>query len=84
MHITKLKEKYGDSIILGINPKALLPDASENMQREAAAKFEDKFCQPGKPITIGISAMMMGVFFREELNKLSRIKYSVETAKSTI
>ncbi|KPU45586.1 uroporphyrinogen decarboxylase (URO-D) [Oxobacter pfennigii] len=71
-----LYEKYGDKIILGIIPDPLNPDASEEEQRAAAAKYVEKFCQPGKPSLLGFyAAPMLTPAFREEVYKLSRIRY---------
>ncbi|KPU45850.1 uroporphyrinogen decarboxylase (URO-D) [Oxobacter pfennigii] len=70
-------EKYGDKLVIGVVPDPLPPDATEAEQREAAAKFVEKFCKPGKPATIGYSgAAVLTPAYREELYKLSRTKYS--------
>ena len=72
-----LYEKYGDQIVIGAIPDPLEPDASEEEQRAAAARFVDKFCHPGKAATFSFYGMMtLTPAFREELYKLSRIKYS--------
>lgn len=71
-----LYEKYGDQIVLGVLPDPVDPEASEAEQREAAAKFVEKFCQPDKPCTINNTFLAtMTPAYREELYKLSRIKF---------
>ena len=71
-----LYEKYGDQIVNAVIPDPLEPEASEEEQRAAAAKFVDQFCQPGKAATISFYALpTLTPTFREELYKLSRIKY---------
>jgi hypothetical protein len=71
-------EKYGDKIVLGVNPDPFDPaTTSEAEQRALARKFVDKFCKPGKPSYIsyyGVGALTNA--FREELYKYSRTKLS--------
>lgn len=74
--IPMLFEKYGDRIVLGAIPDPIEPDASEEEQRAAAERFVERFCRPGKAATISFYGMMaLTPSFREELYKLSRIKY---------
>jgi glutathione S-transferase len=70
-----LYEKYGDKLIIGINPPLLPSDATEDQQRAAAADFVES-------IATGINAMLnfyamalLTPAFREELYRLSRIKF---------
>ncbi|KPU42816.1 methylcobalamin:coenzyme M methyltransferase [Oxobacter pfennigii] len=72
-----LYEQYGDKIILGVLPNPLSPDATEAEQREAAANFVEKFCNPDKPCFLHRMATITPAF-REEAYKLSRIKFSGE------
>ena len=74
----KIYEEYGDQIIISVAPEVTFdPEtATEEEQRAAAAEFVEKYCQDGKPATLGFGAMaMMTPAFREELYKLSRMKY---------
>ncbi|KPU44404.1 uroporphyrinogen decarboxylase (URO-D) [Oxobacter pfennigii] len=73
-----LYEKYGDKIIIGVIPDQFDPmTTSEADQRAAAAKYVEKFCKPGKPSILNFyGAPVLTPAFREELYKLSRIKYS--------
>ncbi len=71
-----LYDKYGDRIVVGVMPDPLDPDASEEEQRAAAARFVDKFSRPGKASTINFYGIMtLTPVFREELYRLSRIKF---------
>lgn len=73
-----LYDKYGDQIIIGVIPDQFDPETtSEEEQRAAAAEYVEKFCKPGKPSMISFyGAAALTPVFREELYKLSRIKYS--------
>jgi len=73
-----LYNNYGDKIIFGITPESIAPDTSEEAQRAAAAKFLDDFAKPGKPVTIRFYSTSgpMTNAYREELYKLSRMKFS--------
>lgn len=72
-----LYEKYGDQILIGINPEPFPEDAPEDEQREAAADFVEKYCNPDKPAALNFYAMsMLTPAFLEELYRLSRIKFS--------
>ena len=72
-----LYDKYGDQIVLGVIPEQFDPmTTSEEDQRAAAAKFVNKYCNPEKPATISFYGMgALTPAFREELYKLSRMKY---------
>ncbi|MCR4436064.1 MAG: uroporphyrinogen decarboxylase family protein [Clostridiales bacterium] len=73
-----LYDKYGDKIIIGVIPDQFDPaTTSEEEQRAAAAKYVEKFCKPGKPSILNMyGAAVLTPAYREELYKLSRIKYS--------
>lgn len=72
-----LYDQYGDKIVIAVMPDPLKPDASEEEQRAAAAGFVDRFSRPGKASTINFySIPTLTPAFREELYRLSRIKYS--------
>lgn len=77
----KLYEDYGDKIILGIvYDKPFDPaTASEEVQREAARDFVQKYTKDGKPCMFSAFYNRPGMLtpaFREELYKASRIRYS--------
>lgn len=72
-----LYEKYGDRLVIGVVPDPFPADASEEQQRAEAAKFAEKFCNPDKPAHFsfyGMSALTPA--YREELYRVSRIKFS--------
>lgn len=72
----KLYGMYGDKIVIGIIPDEISSEATEEEQRAEAAKYVEKFCQPGKPSLINMyGAPTLTPIFFEELYKLSRIKY---------
>ena len=75
-----LYEKYADKIMIGVMPDQYDPEtASEEEQRAAAAKFVEKFCQPGKAATVNqYGSAVLTPAYREELYRLSRIKFSEE------
>jgi uroporphyrinogen-III decarboxylase len=74
-----LYEKYGDQILIGVIPEAFPEDASEEVQREYARKYVDKFVNPEKPTFVNLyGASVLTPAYREELYKLSRLKYSQE------
>ena len=76
-YLPQVYEKYGDQIIIGVIPDHYPPDATEDQQRAEAAKFVEKFCNPDKPAHLsfyGIPAMTP--VYREELYRLSRIKFA--------
>ncbi|MFC1839265.1 uroporphyrinogen decarboxylase family protein [Thermodesulfobacteriota bacterium] len=71
-----LYEKYGDKLVIGINPEPLPESATEDEQRAAAADFVEKYCHPDKPALLNFYAMAMQTpAFRKELYRLSRIKF---------
>jgi hypothetical protein len=70
-------EKYGDKIMIGVMPDPFDPaTTSEEKQREAARKFVDKFCKPGKVAMINsmYAGSLLTPTFREELYRYSRVK----------
>ncbi|MFC1494866.1 uroporphyrinogen decarboxylase family protein [Thermodesulfobacteriota bacterium] len=72
-----LYEKYGDQIVLGVIPEKYPPGAGEEQQRAEAAKFVEKFCNPEKPAHLSFYGMpFVTPAYREELYKLSRIKFA--------
>ena len=72
-----LYEKYGDQIMLGIIPEEFPENAGEEVQKAAAAKFADKFCNPDKPAMLSLYARNLATpIFRKELYRLSRIRFS--------
>ena len=75
-----LYDKYGDKICIGVtSPYTFAPDAPEEEQREAARKFVERFCKPGKMVAINFfGAGVVTPAFREELYKQSRIAYAQE------
>jgi hypothetical protein len=71
-----LYEKYGDKLVIGINPPPLPPDATEDQQRAAAADFVEKYCNKDKLAMLNFYAtVQITPAFREELYRLSRIKF---------
>jgi len=68
-------ELYGDKIIIGVIPDELPPDATDDDARAAARAFVDKFCSKDKPCTMGYGNTSSNQAFRDEVYKLSRIKY---------
>ncbi|MCL2137572.1 MAG: methyltransferase [Coriobacteriia bacterium] len=76
-----LYEKYGDKIILSIYPDPLAPDAADDDYRQAARDYVDRFCQPGKPSTLGFSPLAANPAFAEELYIYSRKHYANMKAK---
>lgn len=72
-----LYEKYGDQIIIGVIPDEYPEDASEEQQRAEATKFVERFCNPDKPAQVSFyGSAALKPAYREELYKLSRIKFS--------
>jgi hypothetical protein len=74
----ELWEKYGDKIIIAVNPDPFDPaTTSEEEQRQHARDFADKFCVPGKPLTLGFYSMETTTpAFLDELYTQSRILYN--------
>lgn len=72
-----LYERFGDKIIISVIPDRFDPKTtSEEDQRLAARSFVERFCNPGKPATIGFYAgEMLTPAFAEELYVQSRKRY---------
>jgi pyruvate-formate lyase len=52
-------------------------DTGEEVQKAAAAKFVDKFCNPEKPAMLSLYARNLATpIFRKALYRLSRIRFS--------
>jgi hypothetical protein len=73
-----LYEQYGDKIIIGIYPDDVdLVNSSEDVQRQEARKFAEKFCNPDKPCVINFNnSKVLPLAYREELYKQSRIRFA--------
>jgi len=71
-----LYEKYGDKIIIGVYPDPIKPDATDEDYRQAARDHVDRFCQPGKPSSLGNSTLNANPAFMEELYIYSRKHYA--------
>ncbi|MCL2137529.1 MAG: methyltransferase [Coriobacteriia bacterium] len=67
-----LYEKYGDKIIISINPPGLPEGATDEDYRQAARDHVDRFCQPGKPSLLGFTTLTQNEAFVEELYEYSR------------
>ena len=68
----KLFQEYGDKIIITVN--IVLPlDLSEEEQREAARKFVETHCVPGKKLKVTYPTQLAA--FEQELYKQSRLAY---------
>jgi len=72
----KIYELYGDKILVGVIPDNVDASMSEEQQRAAAREFVAKFCDPKKPCLMNANFRVYPEFFREELYKASRIRYS--------
>ena len=71
-----LYEKFGKYILISIIPEKLPEDATEKQQRQAAADFAERFCNPDKPASVSIYGMEnITPVFREELYRISRKKF---------
>lgn len=79
-NIEELYDHYGDKIVLGVWPEETnLEQLSEEEQRQAARKFVDRFCKPGKPTIMSIEADRRGTpAFMDEVYIYSRQKYLAE------
>lgn len=75
--IEYLYDNYGDKIVLCVYPTETdIPQRSEEEQRAAARAFADRFCQPGKPSVLGITAIRRTApAFWDELYTYSRKLY---------
>jgi len=71
-----LYEKYGDQIIIAVQPVLIPEDSTDEEFRQAARDHVDRFCQPGKPSLIGFSRMTQNPAFTEEIYKYSRAHYA--------
>ncbi|MCL2045627.1 MAG: methyltransferase [Oscillospiraceae bacterium] len=73
-----LFEHYGDKIIIAVAPDRFDPETtSEEEQRSRARDFVDRFCIPGKPLTVaGYGASILTPAFSDELYEYSRKKYA--------
>jgi len=74
----ELYRKYGDRILLGVNPDPFSGDAPEEDIRAAARGYAEQFCCPGKPSQISMYGTdAMHPVYRETLYRLSRRQYLV-------
>ncbi|MCL1803949.1 MAG: methyltransferase [Eubacteriaceae bacterium] len=71
-----LWERYGDRIIVGVSPDPVPEGAPEEVYRQAARDFVDRFAVAGKPCTVGFSPAGMNPAFSEELYEYSRKKFA--------
>ena len=73
----KIYDLYGDRLLVGVIPDSLDPNASENVQREAARAYANRFCLPEKPSMWNMYAnRMLTPAFREEMYRQSRLNYA--------
>ena len=73
----KIFDEYGDKIIIGVIPEQMPDDAGDEYQRQEAANFVDRYCNPDKLAVVSIyGAEFITPVFREELYRLSRKKFS--------
>jgi hypothetical protein len=70
----KLYEDYGEKIVIGVYPDAIDPEAPEDVIRQKAREFVDRFANPGKPVMA--SGFMLPDAFNEEVYIASRKKYA--------
>ncbi|MBQ4596391.1 MAG: methyltransferase, partial [Firmicutes bacterium] len=73
----ELYHRVGDKILLSVHPDKVPEGASEEEQREAARRYVEEFCVPGKPSVLfwyGLEGM--SAVYNEELYRQSRIAYS--------
>lgn len=75
--IGKLYDEYGDKIVFAVWPEEKnLSELSLEEQRNAAHRFVDRFCQPGKPSVMAFQAIRSGTpEFLKEVYVYSRAKY---------
>ncbi len=71
----KIYEEYGDQLVVGVIPESYDSETPETL-KQSARDFVEKFCDPCKPALMNhvVNTMLPGSF-REELYKLSRIKF---------
>ena len=73
----ELYHRVGDKILLSVHPDKVPEEASEEEHREAARRYVEEFCVPGKPSVLfwyGLEGM--SAVYNEELYRQSRIAYS--------
>ncbi len=68
----KLFQEYGDQIIITVN-LVLPPDLTEEEQRDAAKRFVETHCVPGKKLRVNYDTHLKA--FEKELYKQSRLAY---------
>ena len=73
-----LFDNYGDKLMLAVLPEKLnMHDTTEEEQREAARRFVDHYCVPGKSVNFSIYGMeALTPAYSEELYIRSREKYA--------
>jgi len=69
-----LWEGYGDKIVIAVVPDPIDPNAPEEVVREKAREFVDRFAVKGKPLEY--SAFTLPPAFGEEVYRYSRKKYA--------
>jgi len=69
-----LWEGYGDKIVIGVYPDPIDPEAPEDVVRQKAREFVDRFAVKGKPLMY--SAYTAPPAFAEEVYVYSRKKYA--------
>ena len=74
----KLYDLYGDKIILGVIPKALPENCTDEQAKENAKEFVERYTKPGTCVFISGSgaANLANRTWRAEVYRLSRMKYS--------
>ena len=70
----ELYKKYGDRILLGVEPPEIPADLPEQEVEKAAREFTDTFFQPGKPSMIGANSSVKNPRFYELVYQYSREK----------
>ncbi len=75
--IGALYDKYGDKIVIGVFPEETnLVQLSEEEQRAAARRFADRYCQPDKPVIMGVNATKRTTpIFMDEIYRYTRQLY---------
>ncbi len=68
----ELFQKYGDKIIITVNLQ-LPEDLTDEQQRDAARRFVETHCVPGKKLKVTVDSRF--VAFEKELYKQSRLAY---------
>ena len=67
-----LFQNYGDKIIITVNV-VLPPELNDEQQRDAAKRFAETHCIPGKKLKVNVDSRF--VAFEKELYKQSRLAY---------